>query len=70
MDQFDSPAADSADAAVEAYLRRVDRGEIVDREQFLAAHDDVDAELRSFFAAEDLLCDLFQISALELAGCG
>ena len=70
MDQIDSPAADSADAAVEAYLRRVDRGEMVDREQFLAAHDDVDAELRSFFAAEDLLGDLFQISALELAGCG
>jgi WD40 repeat protein/tRNA A-37 threonylcarbamoyl transferase component Bud32 len=35
------------------YMERLDRGEIVDRAQFLALHPDLADELRSYFAAAD-----------------
>jgi WD40 repeat protein/tRNA A-37 threonylcarbamoyl transferase component Bud32 len=38
---------------LEEYMRRIDRGEVVDRDQFLARHPEVAAELRSYFAGTD-----------------
>ncbi len=37
------------------YMQRLDRGEAVDREQFLARHPDLAEELRSYFAGSDEL---------------
>ncbi len=48
------PASD-ADALVEEYLRRVDSGEQVDKDAFLAQHPDVAPALQSFFANEQLM---------------
>jgi WD40 repeat protein/tRNA A-37 threonylcarbamoyl transferase component Bud32 len=39
--------------ALEEYMRRLDRGEVVDREQFLAQRPELAAGLRSYFAATD-----------------
>ena len=41
------------EAALREYLERVDRGEPVDREEFLARHAQIADQLRSFIAAED-----------------
>ncbi len=41
------------EAALRDYLERVDRGEPVDREEFLAQHAPIADQLRSFIAAED-----------------
>jgi serine/threonine protein kinase/formylglycine-generating enzyme required for sulfatase activity len=41
------------DAALREYLDRLDRGEPVDREEFLARHAPIAEELRSFIAAEE-----------------
>ncbi|HET6327694.1 MAG TPA: bifunctional serine/threonine-protein kinase/formylglycine-generating enzyme family protein [Planctomycetaceae bacterium] len=57
-------------AALEEYLDRVDRQEPVDRESFLAQHQEIAAELRLFIATEDELrrfaaesrADVLQIS--------
>src|SRR5436305_6051857 len=35
------------------YMQRLDRGEAVDREQFLARHPELADELRSYFADSD-----------------
>ncbi len=52
-----SNPADPKDLRVEAalrnYLERIDRGEPVDREEFLAGHAPIADDLRSFIAAED-----------------
>jgi serine/threonine protein kinase len=40
-------------AALEEYLERLDRGEVIDREQFLAQRSEIAEELRSFIAAEE-----------------
>ncbi len=40
-------------AALREYLERVDRGEPVDREEFLARHAVIADQLRSFIAAEE-----------------
>jgi formylglycine-generating enzyme required for sulfatase activity/serine/threonine protein kinase len=54
-----SNPADPKDLRVEAalrnYLERIDRGEPIDREKFLAGHAPIADELRSFIAAEDEL---------------
>ncbi|HET6325449.1 MAG TPA: SUMF1/EgtB/PvdO family nonheme iron enzyme [Planctomycetaceae bacterium] len=50
------------DAAVREYLERIDRGEPVDREKFLAGHAPIAEELRSFIAAED---DLRKLAGAE-----
>jgi|GEM_PF-3882238 len=42
----------AADAAIAQYLERVERGEFVDRERFLAEHPDAADELRDFFDAD------------------
>jgi hypothetical protein len=42
-------------AALREYLERVDRGEALDAEEFLAQHPEIVGELRSFIAAEDQL---------------
>ena len=40
---------------LEEYMQRLDRGEGVDREQFLARHPELADELRSYFAGSDEL---------------
>jgi formylglycine-generating enzyme required for sulfatase activity/serine/threonine protein kinase len=47
------PSDPEVAAAVREYLERVDRGEPVDREEFLARHALIADQLRSFIAAED-----------------
>ena len=42
------------DAALRKYLERVDRGEPIDREEFISRHAEIADALRSFFAAEEL----------------
>jgi WD40 repeat protein/serine/threonine protein kinase len=41
------------DAALREYLERIDRGEPVDREEFISRHLEIADALRSFFAAEE-----------------
>jgi WD40 repeat protein/tRNA A-37 threonylcarbamoyl transferase component Bud32 len=38
---------------LEEYMRRLDKGEVVDRNQFLAQHPELAEELRSYFAGTD-----------------
>ncbi len=47
------PQDPRVEAALRDYLERVDRGEPVDREEFLARHAPIADQLRSFIAAED-----------------
>jgi hypothetical protein len=47
------PSDPEVAAEVREYLERVDRGELVDREEFLARHALIADQLRSFIAAED-----------------
>ena len=42
-------------AALREYLERMDRGESIDREEFLARHAEIAGELHSFIAAEGAL---------------
>ena len=50
----DSASGRSLPAEVlEEYMQRLDRGEAVDREQFLARHSEWAEELRSYFASSD-----------------
>ncbi len=42
-------------AALGEYLERIDRGEVVNRDEFLARHSEIADALRSFFAAEEPL---------------
>ena len=42
-------------AALREYFERVDRGEVVNRDEFLVRHIEIAGALRSFFAAEDPL---------------
>ena len=46
---------DPVDEVVGEYLLRLDRGERVDREAFIAAHPGIAADLRKFFADNDAL---------------
>ncbi len=59
----DSTAA--AEEAVDEYLRRVDAGEDVDCDAFIAAHPNCAEELRSFFNGAELFERLAKRSALE-----
>lgn len=49
----DSPRQDLLEQVLEDYMRRLDRGEVVDREQVLARHPELAEELRSYFAGSD-----------------
>ena len=49
-------------AALHEYLERIDRGDSVDREEFLAQHTLIADQLRSFIAAEE---DLRKLAAAE-----
>ena len=40
-------------AALHNYLERVDRGEFVDKKEFVARHAEIAEALRSFFEAEE-----------------
>ncbi len=50
-----SPPPGDVDAAVEEYLRRVDAGDVVEQDAFIAKHPNVAPALRSFFANEQLV---------------
>ena len=56
------PAPPSQDpkvqAALQDYLERVDRGEVVDRDAFLAEHVEIADELRSFIGTSENLSQL------------
>jgi serine/threonine protein kinase len=54
------PKDPRVEAALRDYLERVDRGESVDREEFLAKHTLIAEQLRSFIAAEE---DLRKLAA-------
>jgi WD40 repeat protein/tRNA A-37 threonylcarbamoyl transferase component Bud32 len=47
------PENDPLEEVLEDYMRRLDRGEAVDRELLLARHPELAAGLRSYFAASD-----------------
>jgi WD40 repeat protein/tRNA A-37 threonylcarbamoyl transferase component Bud32 len=49
----DSLRLGQLEEVLEEYMRRLDRGEVVNRDQFLARHPDLANELRSYFAATD-----------------
>ena len=49
----DSLRQGQLEEALEEYMRRLDRGEVVDRDQFLARHPKLADELRSYFAGTD-----------------
>ncbi len=51
--KFAEPKDPRVEAALHEYLERVDRGEPVDREEFLARHAPIAEQLRSFIAAEE-----------------
>jgi eukaryotic-like serine/threonine-protein kinase len=51
----DEPKDSRVAAALRDYLERVDRGEPVNREEFLSRHVEIADALRSFFNAEELL---------------
>jgi hypothetical protein len=49
------PVDSQIQAALREYLERLDRGELVDREEFLTRHAPIAEKLRSLIAAEDEL---------------
>jgi WD40 repeat protein/tRNA A-37 threonylcarbamoyl transferase component Bud32 len=49
----DSSRQGLLEEVLEDYMQRLDRGEVVDREQFLARHPELSDELRSYFAGSD-----------------
>jgi WD40 repeat protein/tRNA A-37 threonylcarbamoyl transferase component Bud32 len=49
----DSSQQGLLEEVLEDYMQRLDRGEVVDREQFLARHPELIDELRSYFAGSD-----------------
>ena len=51
--------------ALEEYMRRLDRGETVDRDQFLAQHPELADELRSYFAGSDEVERLYRQAGRE-----
>src|SRR5262249_17348288 len=51
----DSSQQGLLEEVLEDYMQRLDRGEVVDREQFLARHPELIDELRSYFAGSDEL---------------
>jgi formylglycine-generating enzyme required for sulfatase activity/serine/threonine protein kinase len=53
------------DSALREYLERLDRGETLDREKFIAQHSEIGEELRSFIAAEEQLRKLAGAERIE-----
>jgi hypothetical protein len=47
------PSGPRIEAALREYLERIDRGEAIDREEYLARHGPIADQLRSYIAAED-----------------
>ncbi len=54
-DEFDQQAADAWASVLAEYLTRIDRGETVSHESFLAEHPEHTAALRDYFADVDLI---------------
>ncbi|HUE16459.1 MAG TPA: family 16 glycoside hydrolase [Planctomycetaceae bacterium] len=57
------PKDQRVQAALGEYLERVDRGEVVDLEEFLSRHAEIADQLRSFIAAED---EVRKLAAAEI----
>lgn len=55
MHNEDTAATTPADRAIAEYLEQLDSGQLVDRDRFLAAHPEAEAELRRFFQNSDVL---------------
>jgi WD40 repeat protein/tRNA A-37 threonylcarbamoyl transferase component Bud32 len=53
FDSTDSLRQGLLEEVLEEYMRRLDRGEVVDRDQFLARYPELAGELRSYFAGSD-----------------
>jgi hypothetical protein len=49
----DGSADDRLDKVIADYMQRIDRGETVDRERFIAEHPDFADELRAFFESDE-----------------
>jgi len=60
-----SSREDRINQAIAAYLQAAERGEQPDKEEFLAWHAEIAAELKSFFANQAG----FQHAASEMASC-
>lgn len=60
-----NPTDEATEAAVDEYLRRVDAGESVSRDEFVTSHPECADELRSFFCGADLFERLVRRSAAE-----
>jgi len=59
------PKDQRVEAALRDYLERVDRGEAVDRKEFLSRHAEIADQLRSFIAAEDEVRKLAGVEPLS-----
>jgi hypothetical protein len=60
MSDVEAAAPSHLDEVLAGYMERVDRGEAVDRERFLAEHPDLAEELRVYFLAIDQLKELLK----------
>jgi serine/threonine protein kinase len=62
-------AADSKDSQIESALREyldcIDRGEAIDRDEFIARHPEIAGELRSFIASEEQLRKLAKAESAD-----
>jgi hypothetical protein len=60
MSDVEPPIPSHLDEVLAEYMERVDRGETVDRERFLADHPDLAEELHVYFLAIDQLKELLE----------
>jgi hypothetical protein len=58
MTNTDDPAPRTTDDVLSDYLRRLDAGEVVDRDELVGEHPQLAGELGAFFAAADLVEEL------------
>ena len=56
------------DEVLAEYMLRVDRGEVVDREQFIAEHSDVADKLRGYFADSEAVKEVLREPTKQAAG--
>jgi serine/threonine protein kinase len=56
------------DEALAEYVMRTDRGEAVDREEFIASHPELADELRAYFADADAVDQMLDSAAESMAG--
>ncbi|MFO0909076.1 MAG: serine/threonine-protein kinase [Isosphaeraceae bacterium] len=63
MNPVDPTRQERIDAALADYMERVDRGEAVDRNQFLAEHSEIAQELREYFDDSDQVEELAELGS-------